>query len=81
MRVASKRWGEVTIKKQGDRKNKFDQTKSFSIMESDYKYTIDELKDIFQIVTNLTEKYPFKDLKMILLDIQKRDKWRYEDAN
>ena len=71
MRVINKRWGEVTIKKQGDRKNKFDQTKSFSIDNSDYKYSINELKNIYEITTNLTEKYSYNDLNMKLLNIKK----------
>ncbi len=66
MRVATKRWGEITIKKQGKGKNKFDKTKSFSIEESRYNYTIEELKEIFQIIINLTEKYPFNDLNKSL---------------
>lgn len=63
MRVDTGRWGEVTIKKQGEKKNKFDQTKSFSISNSNYNYTIEELKETFEITTNLTEKYTFKELK------------------
>ena len=69
MKVANKRWGEVTIKKQGEEKNKFDQTKSFSIVNSNYEYSIEELKEIFEITTNLTEKYTFKDLKKKLLNL------------
>ena len=66
MRVSTKRWGEITIKKQGTGKNKFDKTKSFSIDESRYNYTIEELKEIFQIVIDLTEQYPFNDLNKSL---------------
>ena len=69
MKVANKRWGEVSIKKQGEKKNKFDQTKSFSIVNSNYEYSIEELKDIFEITTNLTEKHTFKDLKRKLLNL------------
>ena len=69
MRVDTGRWGEVTLKKQGERKNKFDQTKSFSITNSNYNYSIEELKETFEITTNLTEKYTFKDLKKKLLNL------------
>lgn len=41
MRATKKRWGEVTIKKQGEKKNSFDQTKSFSIEYSNYEYNIE----------------------------------------
>jgi hypothetical protein len=34
MKIAQKRWGEVTIKKQGDKKNKFDKTLSFSVEQT-----------------------------------------------
>ena len=71
MKVANKRWGEVTIKQQGEKKNKFDQTKSFSIENSEYKYDIDQLKEIFIIVTNLTGKYKYLDLKKLLLELDK----------
>ena len=67
MRVDTGRWGEVTIKKQGEKKNKFDQTKSFSIINSNYKYSIEELEIIFKLVTNLTEKFEFNELKLKLL--------------
>jgi len=67
MRVDTGRWGEVTIKKQGEKKNKFDQTKSFSISNSNYNYSIEELKDIFESITNLTEKYSYKELKHIII--------------
>jgi len=69
MRVDTGRWGEVTIKKQGEKKNKFDQTKSFSISNSNYEYSIEELKEIMEIVVNLTEKYTFKDLKKKLFNL------------
>lgn len=69
MRVTKKRWGEVTIKKQGKGKNNFDQTKSFSIDNSEYEYDIGELKDIFITVTYLTEKYKYSELKNILMKI------------
>jgi len=60
-----KRWGEVTIKKQGERKNIFDKTKSFSIIKTNYEYTIEELKEIFELVIELTEKYKFREMKEI----------------
>ena len=71
MRVDTGRWGEVTIKKQGEIKNKFDQTKSFSITNSNYEYSIEELKEVFEIATDLTEKYTFKDLKNKLIRLKK----------
>jgi hypothetical protein len=69
MRVDTGRWGEVTIKKQGERKNKFDQTKSFSIINSKFEYSIEELKEIYEITTYITEKYTFKDLKNKLINL------------
>jgi len=63
MRVSGKRWGEITIKKQGERKNRFDQTKSFSIEQTDTNYTIEEYFTILQMATNLTEKMRFIDLE------------------
>lgn len=62
MRVVDKRWGEVTIKKQGEEKNKFDKSKSFSIIKSKNEYTTEQLKEILQIATNLTDKYKFEEL-------------------
>jgi len=70
MRVADKRWGEVTIKKQGEEKNKFDKTKSFSIIKSKNEYTIEQLKEILEIVTDLTDKYEFGELRRILGDVR-----------
>ncbi len=70
MRVANKRWGEVTIKKQGEEKNKFDKTKSFSIIKSKNEYTLEQLKGIFEIVTDLTDNYTFEDLRRILKDLK-----------
>ena len=70
MRVANKRWGEVTIKKQGEEKNKFDKTKSFSIIKSKNEYTLEQLKEIFEIVTNLTGNYTFEELRRILKDLR-----------
>lgn len=70
MRVAKKRWGEVTIKKQGERKNIFDKTKSFSIIKTNYEYTLEEFKEIFEIIVNLTEKHKFKEMKEILSKLE-----------
>jgi len=69
MKVLDKRWGEVTIKQQGEKKNKFDQTKSFSIAKTNNEYSIEELKDIFEITVNLTEKYKYDQLKKKLIDL------------
>lgn len=69
MRVDTGRWGEVTIKKQGEKKNKFDQTKSFSITNSKYEYSIEEFKEIYEITTNITERYSFIDLKKRLITL------------
>ena len=74
MKVLDKRWGEVTIKQQGEKKNKFDQTKSFSIAKTDNEYSIEELKDIFEITVNLTEKYNYNGLKKILNSIKNKEK-------
>lgn len=63
MRVDTGRWGEVTIKRQGEKKNKFDQTKSFSITNSKYEYSIEELKEVFEITTDLTEDFKYEQLK------------------
>jgi hypothetical protein len=73
MRVANKRWGEVTIKKQGEEKNKFDKTKSFSIIESKNEYTLEQLKGIFEMVTNLTDNYTFEELRRILKNLKGRE--------
>jgi len=72
MRVASKRWGEVTIKKQGEQKNQFDKTKSFSIQDTKHEYTVEQLHELFTMIVNLSERYPFNELKKILIKI-KRD--------
>lgn len=66
MRVAKKRWGEITIKKQGDRKNKFDKTKSFSLDHDRYDYTIDQICIVLKKVIDLTNKFDFKVLTEIL---------------
>ena len=68
MRVVTKRWGEVSIKKQGSAKNKFDQTKSFSIQKSKHEYTVEQLHELFALVVDLSEKYTFEELKKILVE-------------
>jgi hypothetical protein len=73
MRVANKRWGEVTIKKQGEEKNKFDKTKSFSIIKYKNEYTLEQLKEIFEIVTNLTDNYTFEELRRTLKNLKGRE--------
>ena len=73
MKVANRRWGEVTIKKQGEKKNKFDQTKSFSIIKSDHEYSIEELKDIFEITICLTSKYKYHEIKEKLNSIKNEE--------
>jgi len=57
------RWGEVTIKKQDGKKNKFDGTKSFSVLNSQNSYDIDDFKDILELITDLTEEFPPEKLK------------------
>lgn len=63
MKVATSRWGEVTIKKQGVGKNNFDATKSFSILKTKNELDVDEFRDLFQKVVDLTEKYEYNILK------------------
>jgi hypothetical protein len=70
MRVAEKRWGEVSIRKQGERKNRFDASKSFSVLSSNGEYDIDDLKEILEIAVNLTEVYEFKELKSKLKSME-----------
>ena len=69
MKVATKRWGEITIKKQGKQKNQFDSTKSFSIQKTQYEYSIEQLKTLFEKVVNLSEKYTFEELNKKLTGI------------
>ena len=71
MRVATKRWGEVTIKKQGEMKNKFDKTTSFSILNSNNGYDVFKLKELFTLIVNLTDRYSFKELKFKLEQLDK----------
>ena len=73
MRVADKRWGEVTIKKQGEEKNRFDKTKSFSIIKSKNEYTLEQLKEIFEMVINLTDNYTFEELRRTLKNLKGRE--------
>lgn len=69
MKVATGRWGEVTIKKQGAVKNKFDATRSFSIMNTKYEYDLEQLCEIYTIITDLSEKYDYNNLKKALLKL------------
>jgi hypothetical protein len=68
MKIAQKRWGEVTIKKQGDKKNKFDKTLSFSVEQTETNYTLDEYTQILKMVTNLTRNVSFDELYKKLND-------------
>lgn len=68
MKVAIKRWGEVTIKKQGNHKNQFDNTKSFSIQRTKHEYTTEQLKELFTLVVNLSERYTFDNLRKKLIE-------------
>jgi len=71
MKVMKKRWGEVIIRKQGNGgKNHFDKSKSFSVQETKYNYTIEEYKELLEIITDLTESFEFKNLKMKLNKIR-----------
>ena len=72
MKVATGRWGEVTIKKQGSVKNQFDATRSFSIMNTKYEYDLEQLYDIYMIVTDLSEKYDYKGLKKTLSSLRRK---------
>ena len=62
MKVIRKRWGEVTVKKQGNHKNRFDCTKSFSIEQTPWEYDIGQLKDLLELVVDLTQHYDFEAL-------------------
>ena len=66
MRVQKKRWGEITLKKQGEGKNNFDKTKSFSVEQTETNYSLEEYLEILKTATNLTNKIPFKELKELL---------------
>lgn len=67
------RWGEVTIKKQGGKKNEFDGTKSFSVLNSQKSYTIDDFKEVLELVTDLTEELPPEKLKEKLRALVKKN--------
>ena len=69
MRVAEKRWGEITIKKQGSKKNQFDKTKSFSIIDSKFNYDIKEIESIVKMAINLTETMDYDKLIKSLIKI------------
>ena len=71
MRVQEKRWGEVTVKKQGTGKNNFDGSLSFSIEQTSTNYTLGEYLEILKISTELTNKTNFRDLKEKLFSSQK----------
>ncbi len=63
MRVSKKRWGEVTVKRQGERgKNHFDKTRSFSIEEAGKNYSLDNYLDILKVVTDMTQEMSYKEL-------------------
>jgi len=70
MKVQEKRWGEVTIKKQGEGKNKFDKTLSFSIEQTSTDYTIEEYLKILKISTELTNTISFSKLKELIIKIK-----------
>jgi hypothetical protein len=70
MRVLKQRWGEITIKKQGEGKNKFDSTKSFSIEQTETNYSLEQYFDILRLATDLTEKMSFGKLVDSLGEIQ-----------
>jgi len=70
MKVQEKRWGEITVKKQGESKNKFDVTKSFSIGQTNTNYTIEEYLNILKISTDLTNKINFNKLKKLMIKLK-----------
>jgi len=70
MKSVFKRWGEITIKKQGEGKNKFIKTKSFSLTTSKNEYTVEQIKEIFKIVVDLTDRYKFEELKGTLSNLE-----------
>ena len=72
IRVIKKRWGEVIIRKQGEGKNNFDKSKSFSIIDFGHNYSIDEIKEILETVTDLTEKVSFTELMPMLKRFSKK---------
>ncbi len=54
MKVQKRRWGEVTIKKQGEGKNNFDKTKSFSIEQTETNYTNISRHNDAEVIINTT---------------------------
>ena len=63
MRVTKKRWGEVTVKMQGERgKNHFDKTRSFSIEEAGKNYSLEHYIDLLKMVTDLTQEISYANL-------------------
>lgn len=72
MRVAEKRWGEVSIKKQGDGKNQFDGSRSFSIAKADHEYSIDQLETTLERIVNLTQFYDFVSISALLVEIERK---------
>ena len=70
MRVTQRRWGEVTVKKQGDGKNKFHETKSFSVQQTDSNYTLESYHTILKLVTDLTATMSYGELKRKLEGMQ-----------
>ena len=71
MRVCEKRWGEVTIKKQGQKKNDFDKTRSFSIEKTSYPYTVAQLRGLMVRVVNLTQVYSYSELSEIVSELER----------
>ena len=71
MKVSERRWGEVTIKKQGSAKNVFDATKSFSIEQTKTNYDIEQVLVILKLAIDLTEILPYLDLKKQLERVEK----------
>lgn len=68
MRSLRERWGECTIKKCGeDKEKKFDDSKSFSILPTQNQLSIFELKELFMLLIDLTEKFNYQELKNMLL--------------
>ena len=76
MRVVEKRWGEVTIKKQGTMKNQFDASKSFSIEKTKHYYTIGQLKDLMARIVNLTQTGTYAELSAAISELEKEGKKR-----
>ena len=69
MRVIGKRWGEVTVKRQGNGKNKFDASKSFSVHSSSGSYNIEQYIEVLKLASDLTDKLSFEDLKKKLMKV------------